>query len=60
VSPYPIGVLIIHTKRLRVIPNAWHFSSIVGFRVYGGMVRFRGCVAHTLMRVMAFGIIRVR
>ncbi|CAH7053819.1 hypothetical protein VCHA29O37_590002 [Vibrio chagasii] len=25
VSPYPIGVLIIHTKRLRVIPNAWHF-----------------------------------
>ncbi|MGU3846514.1 hypothetical protein ACVZHT_33745, partial [Vibrio diabolicus] len=26
------------------------FHSIVGFRVYGGMVRFRGSVAHTLMR----------
>uniref|UniRef100_UPI0037353E7C hypothetical protein n=1 Tax=Vibrio profundi TaxID=1774960 RepID=UPI0037353E7C len=24
VSPYPIGVLIIHTKHLRVIPNAWY------------------------------------
>ncbi|HHG3024823.1 TPA: hypothetical protein ACPVWX_004781, partial [Vibrio parahaemolyticus] len=26
------------------------FHSIVGFCVYGGMVGFRGCVAHTLMR----------
>ncbi|EGQ8234423.1 hypothetical protein GWA11_22075 [Vibrio parahaemolyticus] len=24
--------------------------SIVGFSVYGGLVEFRGCVAHTLMR----------
>ncbi len=38
------------TKHLRVIPNVWHFQSKVGFRVYGGMVRFRGGVAHTLMR----------
>ncbi|EGR0233555.1 hypothetical protein FMH17_21600, partial [Vibrio vulnificus] len=26
------------------------FHSIVGFCVYGGMVKFRGSVAHTLMR----------
>ncbi len=38
------------TEHLRVIPNVWHFQSKVGFRVYGGMVRFRGGVAHTLMR----------
>ncbi len=38
------------TKHLRVIPNVWHFQFKVGFRVYGGMVRFRGGVAHTLMR----------
>ncbi len=38
------------TKHLRVIPNVWHFQFKVGFRVYGGMVRFSGSVAHTLMR----------
>ena len=38
------------TKHLRVIPNTWHFHSIVGFCVYDGMVAFRGSVAHTLMR----------
>lgn len=26
VSPYPIGVLIIHTRRSRGIPNAWRFE----------------------------------
>ncbi|WP_338116326.1 hypothetical protein, partial [Vibrio gigantis] len=25
-SPYPIGVLIIHTNCLRGIRNAWHFN----------------------------------
>ena len=33
-----------------MIPNAWHFHSIVGFSVYGGLVKFCGSVAHTLMR----------
>jgi len=33
-----------------VIPNAWHFSFHCWFCVYGGMVKFRGSVAHTLMR----------
>ncbi len=35
---------------LRVIPNALHFQFKAGFRVYGGMVRSSGSVAHTLMR----------
>ncbi len=30
------------------------FDVIVGFFVYGGMVRFRGSVAHTLMRRYMF------
>ncbi|MDN3617476.1 hypothetical protein [Vibrio gallaecicus] len=33
-----------------MIPNAWQFSFHRGFCVYGGMVGFRGSVAHTLMR----------
>ncbi len=45
------------TKHLRVIPNVWHFQFKVGFRVYGGMVRFRGGVAHTLMwRYVSSGV----
>ncbi|MFH4484221.1 hypothetical protein WMQ53_24165, partial [Vibrio diabolicus] len=31
VSPYPIGVLIIHTICLRVIRNAWHFCYALRF-----------------------------
>ncbi|MFW0972905.1 hypothetical protein ACEWAL_22805, partial [Vibrio parahaemolyticus] len=31
VSPYPIGVLIIHTKRLSGIWHAWHFYYALGF-----------------------------
>ncbi|MDC5855890.1 hypothetical protein, partial [Vibrio europaeus] len=48
VSPYPIGVLIIHTKRLRRTLNAWQFYVIVGFCVFGGLRWHRCCVAHTL------------
>ncbi|EXJ31356.1 hypothetical protein D048_0636 [Vibrio parahaemolyticus VPTS-2009] len=33
-----------------MIPNAWHFSFHRWVCVYGGMVGFRGSVAHTLMR----------
>ncbi|WP_420910599.1 hypothetical protein, partial [Vibrio cincinnatiensis] len=33
VSPYPIGVLIIHTKRLRGTANAWHFYHALVFVV---------------------------
>ncbi len=42
------------TKHLSVILNAWHFQFKVGFRVYGGMVKFCGSVAHTLMRRYAY------
>lgn len=38
------------TKRLRQIPNAWHFPFHRWVCVYGGMVRFRGGVAHYLTR----------
>lgn len=37
------------TNNLRVIPNAWHFSSHCEFSVYGGMVEFCGSVTHTLI-----------
>ncbi len=33
-----------------MIHNAWHFQFKFGFCVYGGMVKFRVSVAHTLMR----------
>ncbi|EMD1177635.1 hypothetical protein [Vibrio harveyi] len=36
------------TNCLRVIRNAWHSYSIAGLYVYGGMIRFRGCVVHPL------------
>ncbi len=36
------------TNCSRVIRNAWHFYVIVGFCVYGGLVGFRGSVAHPL------------
>ena len=43
------GIVGAHvTKHLRVIPNAWHSYSIAGLYVYGGMIRFRGCVVHPL------------
>lgn len=42
------------TDYLKVILKAWHFHSIVGFFVYGGMVRLRGSGAHTLMRRYVF------
>ncbi|MDW2096073.1 hypothetical protein R7041_01935, partial [Vibrio sp. 1751] len=40
VSPYPIGVLIIHTNCSRGIRNAWHFcyALTLVFKVVG--VRF--------------------
>ncbi|MFH4817845.1 hypothetical protein WL012_24080, partial [Vibrio alginolyticus] len=43
------------TKHLRVIPNAWHFSFHRLVRVYGGKVKFRGRVTHTLMRRYVLG-----
>lgn len=40
-----------------MIPNAWHFHSIVWLCVYGGLVKFSCSVAHTLMqRYVFFGI----
>ncbi|MFW0972981.1 hypothetical protein ACEWAL_23240, partial [Vibrio parahaemolyticus] len=38
VSPYPIGVLIIHTNCSRVIRNAWHFhyALVLVFKVVCG------------------------
>ncbi|EOB6244205.1 TPA: hypothetical protein I7116_21905 [Vibrio vulnificus] len=43
-----------------MIPNAWHFQFKVGFRVYGGMVKFRGSVAHTLMRRYVYYDVKLR
>ncbi|MDP2576028.1 hypothetical protein Q8W40_27905, partial [Vibrio penaeicida] len=50
VSPYPIGELIIHTKRLRRIHNAWQFwfESALVFTAH--WFRFGGSVVHHLTR----------
>ncbi|MBS9917069.1 hypothetical protein J4H10_22050, partial [Vibrio alginolyticus] len=50
VSPYPIGVLIIHTKRLRQIRNAWHFRFALNLVFTAQWFRLGGGVAHYLTR----------
>ncbi|NOJ02112.1 hypothetical protein F0240_20265, partial [Vibrio kanaloae] len=50
VSPYPIGVLIIHTKRLRRIHNAWHFWFELALVFTAQWFRFGGRVVHHLTR----------